>query len=277
MSSQFRRSRTLLAITLLLSLLFATPSFALLGLFEKKEMSAEEKQETIENIQSIQEKLKLLQEKLRALERRKAMKQAAEQVAAADERLTAGPDQVNWLPIDNTVGTPGDFGTYTYLLFHGDIEDMEAVGALEDFILTIETLPEVETPPSLANRFLVPVETPQSTIDLGRQPYDFKLNDAYLQRLGLDDPLSKGPVLVSLAEPLDPYGIEPPPAFLAVSLGHQVPIQSKHLATLWHNYEKDAVAPVNHKLENLFWQLLDGQFQARVSRNGDQLVVVLPE
>ena len=189
--------RFFLLFTLFMTCLFFTPkpSHAVLGLFESKEMSAEEKQETVEKINEIQEKMKLLQEKLRALERRKASKQAAENAAKAGEKLTESPEYVNWLPIDETTVNPGEFGLYTYLLFNGDKEDIASVGPLEDFILTIETLPANEIPAVLANRFLVPVEKPQSIINLGRQPYDFKLNMAFLSRLVVPSDLPPEPVL----------------------------------------------------------------------------------
>ncbi len=265
-------------LTVLILLLSVLPAFAGVNdLFGKKELDETERQETIERIDSIQEKLKLLQDKLRALERRKAAKTAAQKSEQSAGVLSATPVQINWQPIDDSVTNPGEFGLYTYLLFKGDLSDSSAVGALEDFILTIETLPENDIPTGLANRFLVPVEKPQSTINLGRQPYDFKLNEAYLSRLALQDQLSNGPILVSLRQPLDPYGTAQSPAFLAVSFGRQNPQRALELAKIWQNQEKDAISNKNHPISDLFWELIDGAGPTQVVRYQEHILLVLPQ
>jgi len=265
-------------LTVLILLLTVLPAFAGVNdLFGKKELDETERQETIERIDSIQEKLKLLQDKLRALERRKAAKTAAQKSEESAGVLSATPVQINWQPIDDSVTNPGEFGLYTYLLFKGDLSDSSAVGALEDFILTIETLPENDIPAGLANRFLVPVEKPQSTINLGRQPYDFKLNEAYLSRLALQDQLSNGPILVSLRQPLDPYGTGQSPAFLAVSFGRQNPQRALELAKIWQNQEKDAISNKSHPTSDLFWELIDGAGPAQVVRYQEHILLVLPQ
>ncbi len=267
-----------LLLTALILLLSAIPTFAGVNdLFGKKELDETERQETLERIDSIQEKLQLLQDKLRALERRKAAKIAAQNSEQASPLLPATPLQINWQPIDNSVTNPGDFGLYTYLLFKGDLSDTGAVGALEDFILTIETLPENDIPAGLANRFLVPVEKPQSTVNLGRQAYDFKLNEAYLSRLALQDQLSHGPILVSLREPLDPYATDQVPAFLAVSFGRQNPQRALEIAKIWHHQEKDAVNNQNHPTADLFWELIDGAGPTQLVRYQDHILLVLPQ
>ena len=265
-------------LTVLILLLSVLPAFAGVNdLFGKKELDETERQETIERIDSIQEKLKLLQDKLRALERRKAAKTAAQKSEESAGVLSATPVQINWQPIDDSVTNPGEFGLYTYLLFKGDLSDSSAVGALEDFILTIETLPENDIPAGLANRFLVPVEKPQSTINLGRQPYDFKLNEAYLSRLALQDQLSNGPILVSLRQPLDPYGTGQSPAFLAVSFGRQNPQRALELAKIWQNQEKDAISNKSHPTSDLFWELIDGAGPTQVVRYQEHILLVLPQ
>ena len=265
-------------LTVLILLLSVLPAFAGVNdLFGKKELDETERQETIERIDSIQEKLKLLQDKLRALERRKAAKTAAQKSEQSAGVLSATPVQINWQPIDDSVTNPGEFGLYTYLLFKGDLSDSSAVGALEDFILTIETLPENDIPAGLANRFLVPVEKPQSTINLGRQPYDFKLNEAYLSRLALQDQLSNGPILVSLRQPLDPYGTGQSPAFLAVSFGRQNPQRALELAKIWQNQEKDAISNKSHPTSDLFWELIDGAGPTQVVRYQEHILLVLPQ
>ena len=265
-------------LTVLILLLSVLPAFAGVNdLFGKKELDETERQETIERIDSIQEKLKLLQDKLRALERRKAAKTAAQKSEESAGVLSATPVQINWQPIDDSVTNPGEFGLYTYLLFKGDLSDSSAVGALEDFILTIETLPENNIPAGLANRFLVPVEKPQSTINLGRQPYDFKLNEAYLSRLALQDQLSNGPILVSLRQPLDPYGTGQSPAFLAVSFGRQNPQRALELAKIWQNQEKDAISNKSHPTSDLFWELIDGAGPTQVVRYQEHILLVLPQ
>ncbi len=267
-----------LLLTALILLLSALPAFAGVNdLFGKKELDETERQETIERIDSIQGKLKLLQDKLRALERRKAAKTAAQKSEQVAGVLSATPVQINWQPIDDLVTNPGDFGLYTYLLFKGDLSDSSAVGALEDFILTIETLPENDIPAGLANRFLVPVEKPQSMINLGRQPYDFKLNEAYLSRLALQDQLSNGPILVSLSQPLDPYGSGQSPAFLAVSFGRQNPQRALELAKIWQNQEKDAISDKSHPTSDLFWELIDGAGPTQVVRYQEHILLVLPQ
>lgn len=265
-------------LTVLILLLTVLPAFAGVNdLFGKKELDETERQETIERIDSIQEKLKLLQDKLRALERRKAARTAAQKSEQSAGVLSATPVQINWQPIDDSVTNPGEFGLYTYLLFKGDLSDSSAVGALEDFILTIETLPENDIPAGLANRFLVPVEKPQSTINLGRQPYDFKLNQAYLSRLALQDQLSNGPILVSLRQPLDPYGTGQSPAFLAVSFGRQNPQRALELAKIWQNQEKDAISNKSHPTSDLFWELIDGAGPVQVVRYQEHILLVLPQ
>lgn len=267
--------RLILSLIMLLILIGNSFALDLNNLFEPKEVDENERKETIERIEGIQDKLQLLQEKLRVLERRKAAKKAAERAAIAGEAKLAGPAQVNWLPIDETVDNPGDFGIYTYLLYQGTIEDTESIGALEDFILTIETLPKNDLPESLANRFLIPVEKPQSSVNLGRQPYDFRLNQAYLSRLGLKADMASGPILVSLSQPLDPYGITEAPPFLAVSLGYQGAQKSLKLAKAWHSREKDAMISDERAVKELFWKLIDGAGPVKVERNGDRMVVEL--
>lgn len=265
-----------LYISLLLA--FAAPATAatLGDLFGKEEIDEAERAETIERIQSIQEKLELLQDKLRALERRKAAKEATQRSEETAGTLPATPVQVNWTPVDESTTNPGEFGLYTYLLFQGDISDSATVGVLEDFILTIETLPENDIPPALANRFLVPVEKPQSLVSLGRQPYDFKLNDTYLRRLGLGAGLPNGPILVSMREPIDPYATDDVPPFLAVGLGDQSPERTAELAEAWNQQEKDPVAVTEHPVAKLFWQVIDGAGPTRVQRTQQRITVSLP-
>ena len=265
-----------LFISLLLA--FAAPATAatLGDLFGKEEIDEAERAETIERIQGIQEKLELLQDKLRALERRKAAKEAAQRSEEAAGTLPATPVQVNWTPVDESTTNPGEFGLYTYLLFQGDISDSTTVGVLEDFILTIETLPENDIPPALANRFLVPVEKPQSLVSLGRQPYDFKLNDTYLRRLGLGAGLPNGPILVSMREPIDPFATDDVPPFLAVGLGYQSPERTAELAETWNQQEKDPVAVTEHPGAKLFWQVIDGAGPTRVQRTQQRITVALP-
>jgi len=268
-------------LALLAILLVLTPALAnaanLNDLFGKKELDESERQETIQRIESIQEKLKLLQEKLRVLERRKAGTDAPQTSGDGSGAVSATPAQVNWLPIDETTAAPGDFGIYTYLLFKGDVTDTPAVGVLEDFILTIETLPANEFPPALANRFLVPVEKPQSLVRLRRQPYDFKLNEAYLRRLELQEKLPDGPVLVSTSKPLDPFGSDKLPAFLAVSLGRQTPERALALARIWHNQEKEIMAGSAPPVSELFWDIIDGAGPTLVTRYQQRILVTLPQ
>jgi len=271
-----RRRPLVLMITFLFALTTLANAATLGDLFGEKEVDEAERQETIERILSIQEKLELLQEKLRALERRKAAKEAAQRSDAAESVLPAAPVQVNWTPVDESTTNPGEFGLYTYLLFQGDLSDSATVGVLEDFILTIETLPENDIPPALANRFLVPVEKPQSLISLGRQPYDFKLNDTYLRRLGLGAGLPNGPILVSMREPIDPFATDDVPPFLAVGLGDQSPERTAELAETWNQQEKDPVAVTEHPVAKLFWQVIDGAGPTRVQRTQQRITVSLP-
>ena len=270
-----RRNLTLLAVLLIL-----TPAFAdaanLNDLLGKKELDETERQETIQRIESIQEKLKLLQEKLRVLERRKADKEAV-QTSEGPGAAPAPAGQVNWLPVDETATDPGEFGLYTYLLFSGSASDTAAIGSLEDFILTIETLPANDIPAELANRFLVPVEKPQSLVKLARQPYDFKLNEAYLRRLELQENLPDGPVLISTSEPLDPAGSGRIPLFLAVSLGRQTPERALALARIWHNQESDAVSGDTLPVSKLFWDVIDGAGPTLVTRYQQRILVTLPQ
>jgi hypothetical protein len=275
---RFKQFQTYILLSGLFLLLTTIPAAAGLNdLFGKKEVDETERKETIERIDSIQEKLKLLQDKLRVLERRKAAKDAAKRADGAAGSIAAIPAQVNWQPVDETTTNPGEFGLYTYLLFKGELSDTSAIGILEDFILTIETLPEHDIPAGLANRFLVPVEKPQSMVNLGRQPYDFKLNEAYLRRLELQDSLPNGPILVSLRQPLDPYGLGEVPTFLAVSLGRQTPQRALELAKVWHKQEKDTVTVAGHPVSALFWELIDGAGPTQVARYQQRILVALPQ
>lgn len=266
---------------LLVTFLFCTPALSpaagLSDLLGKKEINEEERQETIERIQSIQEKLKLLQDKLRVLERRKAAKETSQKAEEKGKKLSATPVQVNWLAVNETTVDPGDYGLYTYLLFNGNQEDFGAIGLLEDFILTIETLPVHDIPPVLANQFLVPVEKPQSLINLGRQPYDFELNQAYMNRFNISGDLPRGPILVSSREPVDPYATGVIPDYIVVSLGQQPPEKSAKLAGVWHRQEKTAMVNTEHAVAELFWQLIDGTGPVQVTRNKQNVTVVLPQ
>lgn len=264
-------------LTALIILCSALPAAAGLNdMFGKKEIDETERAETIEKIQSIQEKLQLLQEKLRVLERRKAYKEAAKK---ADELGTADiPNvQINWLGVDETTFKPVDAGVYTYLLFNGELSDTAAVGALEDFILTIETLPANEVPVEKANRFLLPVEPSQSSVSLGRQPYDFNLNKAYLRRLMLDNTLPNGPVLVSTTQALDPYGADQAPVTLAIALGRQSPQRSLELAKIWHQHESTGTNDDSAQISKLFWELIEDAGPTSVTRQGDKIQVELPQ
>ena len=277
-TSRFKQFQTYILLSGFILLLTISPVAAGLNdLFGKKEVDETERKETIERIDSIQEKLKLLQDKLRVLERRKAAKDASQKADGATGSISAIPAQVNWQPVDETTSDPGEYGLYTYLLFKGELSDTPAVGILEDFILTIETLPEHDIPAGLANRFLVPVEKPQSMVNLGRQPYDFKLNDTYLRRLELQDNLPNGPILVSLREPLDPYGLGDVPTFLAVSLGHQTPQRALELAKIWHKQEKETVTVAGHPVSALFWELIDGVGPTQVARYQQRILLALPQ
>lgn len=266
-----------LVLPLLLTLLLSVPAGAasLQDLIAPKEVDEKERTETIERIQDVQEKLKLLQEKLGALERRKAAKQAEERAATLGAALPAEPVQINWQGVDETTVDPGEYGLYTYLLFQGDLTDTAAAGALEDFILTLETLPMHDIPPALANRFLVPVEKPQSSVSLGRQLFDFTLNAAFLRRLGLTETLAAGPVLVSTNRPVDPYGVGERPAFLATAFGRQSPQRIQALARAWHTHEKSAVTSGETALADLFWRVTDGAGPVRVERSGGRMTVTL--
>lgn len=266
-----------LILAIILLMVTVVPAIAGLNdLFGKPELDETERTQTIERIETIQEKLKLLQEKLKALERRKAAKEAATRAEAAGT-ADIPPAHINWLPVDATNINPGEAGIYTYLLYKGDLSNTAAIGALEDFILTIETLPENDTPAALANRFLVPVEKPQSSVNLGRQPFDFKLNEAYLKRLELRDDLPDGPVLVSLREVIDPYGVGEVPAFMAVSLGRQKPERALELAKIWHKQESSLVSGNTHPVSDLFWQLIDGAGPTVVAKYKQRIMVALPQ
>lgn len=277
LTSFYRRPVGLLVTTLLLTLSTLPAAAGLNDLFGKQEIDETERQQTIERIESIQENLKLLQDKLRALERRKAAKAAEQRATELSAAIPAVPVQINWQPFDETTTSPGEFGLYSYLLFKGELTDTAAIGSLEDLILTIETLPESEVPAGLANRFLVPVERPQSLINLGRQAYDFRLSEACLQRLQLPAELPVGPLLVSLQEPLDPFGTGDLPAFLAVSLGRQAPQRALQLAGLWHRQEKAAVADAGHPVAGLFWEVIDGAGPVQVVRDGQRLLIALTQ
>ncbi len=272
---RFKQFQIRVLLTTLLLLITVIPASACLNdLLAKKEIDETERKETIERIDSIQQKLKLLQDKLRVLERRKAAKKESQGVTGA---ISSTPLQINWQPVDETTTDPGEFGLYTYLLFKGELSDTSAIGALEDFILTIETLPGNDVPATLGNRFLLPVEKPQSMVSLGRQPYDFKLNQAYLQRLGLQGKLANGPVLVSMREPLDPYGVDDVPAYLAVSFGRQTPQRALELAEIWHKQEKDVMTGKGHPISELFWQLINDAGPTEVSSHQDRILVALPQ
>jgi len=264
-------------MTALCITLTAIPASAAINdLFGKKEIDEKERAETIERIESIQEKLKLLQEKLRVMERRKSYREAAQKV----EELGSGelPNvQINWSPVDETTIDPGEAGTYTYLLFKGDMSNTAAVGALEDFILTIETLPPNTIPAASSNRFVLPVEEQQSSVSLGRRPYDFDLNKAYLRRVNLHDAIPDGPVLVSTTTIIDPYGIDELPAVLAVGFGSQEPHRTLELAEAWHNHARQAAAGGIEAISPLLWELIDGAGPATVSRNMQKIQVTLPQ
>jgi hypothetical protein len=238
----------------------------------KPPLNEEERKETIERIKDVQEKLRLLQDKLRVLEKRKAQEAAFRTASGTALEPVAG--EINWQAVDQTTTDPGEFGLYTYLLYNGSDSDSAALGGLEDLILTIETLPASQEPPAIGNRFLLPVEPSQSTVALARRPYDFKLSRTYLDRLGLTD-FGPGPVLVSLDQPLDPYGSGEVPAFLAVFIGEQSPQSHLALAKTWHGYEKSPLAADGHPLAELFWKLLDGRGPTRVSREGGRLLLDL--
>lgn len=271
-----KRLPLMILVTTLLLLTVVTPAAAALNdLFSTKEPDEKERKETLQKIDSIQEKLKLLQDKLRALERRKAAKDST-QGSQDGEGATLISPPGNWQPINELTTDPGQYGLYTYLLFKGDLSDTAAVGVLEDFILTIETLPENDVPSTLANRFLVPVEKPQSTVNLGRQPYDFRLNEQYLRRLELHNNLPSGPILVSTREPIDPYGNDEVPAFIAVSFGRQSPQKALELAKVWHRQEKDPASGAT-PVSGLFWEIIDGAGPTVVAHYQQRILVALPQ
>lgn len=258
---------------LLLTAPFPARALDLTELFKSKPpLTDEERRETLERIREVQDNLKLLQDKLRALEKRKALEEATRATGAVAPQTVAG--EANWQALDQTTANPGEYGLYTYLLFNGSERNQAALGGLEDLILTIETLPAVTEPAAMVNRFLLPVEPPQSTVTLARRPYDFKLANVYLKRLGLGN-VADGPVLVSLAVPFDPYGSDEIPPFLAVALGRQDPQRSLALAKVWHGYEKPPLSSTGHPLSDLFWQLLDGAGTTRVTRSGGLLLIDL--
>ena len=269
--------RYLFKVSLLLSLfisLFALPATADLNdlLFGKQEIDEEERAETIERIETIQERLKLLQEKLRALERRKSYREAAK------ERSEELPNiQINWSAVDETTINPGEAGVYTYLLYKGELENTVAVGALEDFILTIETLPANTIPVERSNLFVLPVEKQQSSVSLGRRPYDFDLSQSYLRRFNLHDTVPDGPVLVSVVKAIDPYGRDELPTILAVGFGSQEPHRTLELAETWHSFESKAGTEGLESVSPLFWELIEGAGQTTVSRNRQKIQVNLPQ
>ncbi|MDH3998127.1 MAG: hypothetical protein OET90_04735 [Desulfuromonadales bacterium] len=273
--SHFRRT---VALICLLLFIVATPSFALLeGLLGggDEKVNEEERQQTIERIESIQQKLKLLQEKLRVMERRKT---ASDTDQSADTAPGA-PLQTNWVAVDEETTQLDESGLYTYLLFNGELSDADAIGALEDFILTVETLSPNDISPALANRFLVPVEKAQSSVNLGRRPYDFDLNRTYLKRFGLHQQplLATGPILVSLRDPVDPYGEDAPPQHMVVNFGHLEPQRTLELAKLWHTQKKSTLDSDGHAVAALLWQLLDGAGPTQVTRVQQQLLVELTQ
>ncbi len=271
------RRRVAMFAALFILLPALAPAFNLNDLLGKQELDETERQETIKKIETIQEKLQLLQEKLRVLEQRKAQREGGEAPAETTSTAPAPAGANNWSAVDETNTAPGEYGIYTYLLFKGEITDVPAIGSLEDFILTIETLPASEVPAGLANRFLMPAEKPQSLVNLGRRPYDFKLNEAYLRRLELQENLPDGPVLVSTSQPLDPFGSDKLPTFLAVSLGRQTPERSLALARIWHRQEKDATVSESPVVARLFWDVIDGAGPIRVTRFQQRILVELPQ
>lgn len=262
-----------LTIALMLCLPMTAGALDFSSMFKSKPpLTEDERKETVDRIRQVQDQLKLLQDKLRALEKRKAMEQAAKTGAGAAPET--GFAESNWQEIDQATVKPGEFGLYTYVLFAGDEADTNVLGSLEDLILTIETLPPATEPAAIGNRFLLPVEPQQSTVVLARRPYDFKLARTYLERLGLGS-LPPGPVLVSLNAPLDPYGLDLAPPYLAVTLGRQEPRHSLALLKVWHGFEKAPMAAPGHPLADLFWQLLDGAGPTRVTRSGGKLLIDL--
>ena len=232
----------------------------------------DEREATVAQIREAQDQLILLQYKLRDLEKRKALEEAAQQGKSPQTQAATGP--ANWQELDQLHVKPGASGIYTYLLYAGSEADSATPGSLEELIQTIEKLPANNDPPVIGNRFLLPVEAQQSMVVLARRPYDFKLSRTYLERLGLGK-LPDGPVLVSLAEPLDPFSQDVAPPFLAVALGHQELRRGLALVKVWHGYEKAPLPRAGHPLADLFWQLVDGAGPTRVTRNGGKLLIDL--
>lgn len=257
-----------IGLCLAIGLLFpAAPAEAVLGLFEDQVVTEEDRAETVERIQDVQEKLKLLQEKLRVLEQRKAAEETGETGVAVGKS-----QEVNWQEVNETLIDPGPFGVYTYLLFAGDPEDRQAVGTLEDVILTIETLAKSQVPTTLRNRFLVPLEQPMSSVDLGRQPYDFDLSQAYLHRFGLTD-AGTGPLLISSPDPVDPYATGELPPSLTVFPGQRTSTSLQSLLQNWHQYEQIPSHVGIHPLGDLFLALLKNAGPTQVNHADERLVI----
>lgn len=268
-----RHARTLPVIILLTAILPAQASGLDFpkGFTAKSLPPADERRETIERIRETEDQLRLLQGRLRAIEKRRAVETAASSGTAAPESAAG---EVNWQAIDQSNVNPGEFGLYTYLLYAGDGAAHSAREEVEDLLLAIESLPERTEPTGIGNRFLVPIAPRQATVILARQPYDFRLSRACLERLGLVG-LPEGPVLVSLNEPLDPFEREMAPPFLAVALGRQDPQWGPALVRIWHGYEKSPLPATGHPLADLFWQLIDGTGSTNVSRKGGKLLIDL--
>jgi hypothetical protein len=112
-------------------------------------------------------------------------------------------------------------------------------------------------------------------INLGRQPYDFRLNQDYLDKFGITGGLPPGPVLVSSREPVDPYGAGEVPDYIAFGLGKQPPEKSASLAGFWHKQKKEAMVSSEHAVAELFWQLINGIGPVRVIRNNQNVTVAL--
>jgi hypothetical protein len=103
------------------------------------------------------------------------------------------------------------------------------------------------------------------------------LNEVYLSRLKLQDNLPDGPILVSLREPLDPYGLYDVPTFIAVSFGHQTPQRALQLAKVWHQQEKNSMTVEAHPVSTLFWELINGAGPIQVERDQKRTIVALPQ
>ena len=114
-------------------------------------------------------------------------------------------------------------------------------------------------------------------VSLGRQPYDFKLNETYLRRLELQNNLPVGPILVSMREPLDPYGSTNLPAFMAVSLGRQTPQRALELAKIWHQQEKEALSGKEDLVSTLFWKIIEGAGPTQVTSSQQHTLIALPQ